>query len=154
MTIELATELITAKTLYDQDLSAWLEETIGQLRQQDYGAVDWANLIDELEYMSRRERQALESNLVILLLHLLKWQYQPEMRSGSWNGSIVEHRRRIRKSLQASPSLQPYLLEVLAEAYEDAIAQAVAETGLGQDVFPVDCEYAIGQILDTDFLPD
>jgi hypothetical protein len=150
----MATELATIHSLYDRDLSAWLEETIGQLRRQDYGAVDWANVIDELEYMSRRERQALENNLVILLLHLLKWQYQPEMRSGSGNGSIVEHRRRLRKALQASPSLQPYLLEILAEAYADAIAQASAETGLARDAFPLECEYAIASILNPGFLPD
>jgi hypothetical protein len=43
--------------------------------------------------MGRSERRSLESNLIVVLLHLLKWQYQPEKRSGSWEGSIIEHRR-------------------------------------------------------------
>jgi Domain of unknown function DUF29 len=160
MTIRLISDQLTTEglgqsvPLYDADLLAWLEATIGQLQGRDFGAVDWENLIDELEYMSRRERQKLESNLVILLLHLLKWQYQPGMRSGSWQGSIVEHRRRIRKALKASPSLKPYLDEVLAESYADAIEQAMAETGLSREIFPPQCLYAIGQILDGDFLPE
>jgi Domain of unknown function DUF29 len=90
---------------------------------------------------------------VILLLHLLKWEYQPHIRSGSWQGSIVEHRRRIRKALQSSPSLKSYLVEVLAESHTDAIEQAVAETGLPIGSFPIECLYTIDQVLDRAFLP-
>jgi hypothetical protein len=144
---------IEMTNLHDADRLAWLDETIMQLQGQNFAAVDWENLIDELSDMSRRERQRLESNLVILLLHLLKWEYQPHMRSGSWQGSIVEHRRRIRKALQSSPSLKSYLVEVLAESHTDAIEQAVAETGLPIDTFPIACFYGIEQVLDRDFLP-
>jgi Domain of unknown function DUF29 len=83
------------KSLYDTDFVGWVETTVEQLRNQDYANVDWQNLIEEIEDMSKRERKSLKSNLIIILLHLLKWQYQPELRSGSWKGSIREHRRRI-----------------------------------------------------------
>jgi len=141
-------------SLYDRDFVEWVEVTIGQLGQQDYPQVDWGNLLDEIEDMSRRERQSLESNLVILLLHLLKWQYQSDRRTGSWKGSIVEHRRRILKTIKRSPSLNVYLQECFKEAYGDAIDQAVAETGLNSDYFPAICEYAIDRFLDTTFFPD
>ncbi|WP_333217767.1 MULTISPECIES: DUF29 domain-containing protein [unclassified Microcoleus] len=55
---------------------------------------------------------------------------------GSWKGSIVEYRRRLRKTLKDSPSLKPYLEEVLAECYADGAEQARDETGLLVETFP------------------
>jgi hypothetical protein len=104
----MAAELHTSqKTLYKTDFVHWVETTVEHLRNQNYASVDWANLIDEIEEMSRRERKSLKSNLVAILLHLLKWQYQPECRSGSWRGSLREHRRRINDDLKDSPSYTP-----------------------------------------------
>ena len=77
MTAELRAD---EKSLYETDFVRWVETVVAQLQAQDYASVDWANLIEE---MSRRERKSLKSNLVVILLHLLKWQYQPEARSGS-----------------------------------------------------------------------
>jgi Domain of unknown function DUF29 len=141
-------------SLYETDYVRWVETTLEHLKAKDYASVDWANLLEEIEDMSRRERQSLESNLVIVLLHLLKWQYQPEQRGNSWKGSLVEHRRHIRKSLKASPSLKPYLQECFDEAYGDAVEQAAAETGLVLALFPVVCSYTMEQVLDSDFFPE
>ena len=141
-------------SLYDRDYALWLETTIEQLRQQNFDQVDWENVLDEFESMSKRDRRSIKSNLVILLLHLLKWEFQPGIRSGSWKGSIREHRRRIQQILQDSPSLRPYILEVLSEAYTDAVAQAIDETGLEIAMFPIDCSYDIVNILNPSFLPD
>lgn len=73
---------------------------------------------------------------------------------GSWKGSIVEYRRRIRKTLKDSPSLKPYLEEVLAECYADAAEPASAETGLLVETFPQLCIYTSVEVLDSDFRPD
>jgi len=151
----MATKLqTTPKNLYETDFIAWVETTVEQLRSQNYASVDWENLIAEIEDMSRRERKSLKSNLVVLLLHLLKWQYQPEMRSGSWRGSIREHRRRINDDLKDSPSLLPYFQEVFADCYTNAREQAADETGLPLEMFPLDCPYAPEQSLDAKYLPD
>ncbi len=141
------------KTLYEADYVLWSETIVQQLRDRAYDQVDWVNLIEEIEDMSRRERKALQSNLIVLLLHLLKWQFQAEMRSGSWRGSIVEHRQRIQDDLQESPSLRSVLPQIWDEAYRKAVARAVAETGLEIEVFPIDCPYVIEEILDDAFLP-
>lgn len=143
-----------AQSLYESDYVAWVEATLQRLKQQDYSSVDWENLLGEIEDMSRRERQALESNLIILLMHLLKWQCQPERRSGSWSGSIVEHRRRINQALRDSPSLKPYLHAAIDSAYDDALEQAIAETTLPAEKFPSKCPYALAQVLERGFLPD
>ena len=139
-------------SLYDRDYALWLETTIEQLRQQNFDQVDWENVLDEFESMSKRDRRSIKNNLVILLLHLLKWEFQPEIRSGSWKGSIREHRRRIQQILQDSPSLRSYVPEILSEAYTEAVEQTIDETGLETVVFPIDCPYNILNILNQSFL--
>jgi hypothetical protein len=141
------------KNLYETDFLQWVETTVAQLKAQDYTNIDWENLIDEIEAMGRSERSSLESNLIVVLHHLLKWQYQPTRRSGSWKGSIAEHRRRIRKALKNSPSLKPYLEEVFDECYADAVEQAIAETDLPAETFPRSCPYTVSATLDSSYLP-
>jgi flagellar biosynthesis regulator FlaF len=151
----MTTELqASQKNLYESDFVRWVETTVKQLRAQDYTNVDWTNLIEEIEDMSKRERKGLKSNLIVLLLHLLKWQYQSEFRSGSWRGSIREHRRRINDDLKDSPSLKSYLEEISAECYTNAREQAADETGLPLETFPVDCLYTFDRVLDPNFLPE
>jgi hypothetical protein len=142
------------QTLYKTDYLQWLESTIEKLHDQDYKNVDWENLVEEIQDMGKSERRSLESNLIVVLLHLLKWQYQSERRSGSWEGSIIEHRRRIKKSLQESPSLKSYLISILAECYAESLKQAKAETGLPLATFPTECDYDLfTEIINDEFLP-
>ena len=82
-----------SQTLYDTDYLQWIETTVEKLQSHDYAKVDWGNLIEEIADMARSERRSFKSNLIVILLHLLKWQFQPEKRSGSWEGSIIEHLR-------------------------------------------------------------
>lgn len=151
----MSTELkATQKTLYETDFVQWVETTVEQLRTQNYSCVDWTNLIEEIEEMSRRERKSLKSNLIVILLHLLKWQYQSECRGGSWRGSIREHRRRVNDDLKDSPSLVPYLQEIYAECYANAREQAADETGLPLETFPVACPFTSERSLDFEYLPE
>ena len=142
------------RLLYETDYLQWIETTVEQLRNSEYDRIDWDNLIDEIEDMARSQRRSLKSNLVVVLLHLLKWQYQPEKRSSSWELSLLEHRNRLQDDIQDSPSLQPYFESILAQAYMRAIKQAKAETGLPLGTFPNGCPYDAASILDDDFLPD
>ncbi|MCC5896813.1 MAG: DUF29 domain-containing protein [Phormidium sp. BM_Day4_Bin.17] len=145
---------MTPQQLYHEDYTLWLDTTVAKLRSHHYEDVDWGNLIEEIEDMGRRERQSLESNLVVVLLHLLKWQFQPERRTGSWESSIIEHHRRIHQTLTSSPSLKNYLVGVVDECYTSARKQARAETQLSLDQFPVNCPYNVPDILSDQFLPD
>ncbi|MEH1961519.1 MAG: DUF29 domain-containing protein [Nostoc sp.] len=140
--------------LYDQDFYLWIETTAKQLKEGRFSEVDLENLIEEIESMGRSEKHALESNLVVLLMHLLKYKYQQEKRSNSWKGTIREHRRRLTRTFKDSPSLKPYFQEVFTECYQDARKQASDETALSLDTFPVDSPFTADECLDEDFLPD
>jgi hypothetical protein len=140
--------------LYDEDFYLWTQQTLEALRSRNFAQLDLENLLDEVEGLGLSQRHALESRLTVLLMHLLKWQFQPGMRSGSWRGTLVEQRTRIRKLLKASPSLRSFLEASIDECYQDARLQAEAETGLEMATFPEVCEYAIEDILNIEFLPD
>ncbi|MBD2570615.1 DUF29 domain-containing protein [Anabaena lutea] len=146
--------LTTNTNLYNQDFYLWIETTAKQLKAGKFTEIDLENLIEEIESMGRSEKRALESNLVVLLMHLLKYKYQPEKRSKSWLSTIFEHRRRLNKQFQDSPSLKKYFLETFAECYEDARQQASIETGLELDIFPVESPFNTDECLNQDFLPD
>ncbi|HEY9614900.1 DUF29 domain-containing protein [Allocoleopsis sp.] len=142
------------QSLYQADYLKWIETTIEMLRVRDYSNIDWENLIEEITDMGWSERKSLKSNLIVVLTHLLKWQYQPKFRSGSWKGSIVEHRRRIREALKDSPSLKPYLQEVFAQCYLDAVELASAETELPVETFTGEYPYTSAEVLDSNFMPE
>lgn len=152
MTAKLGALPNEATNLYETDFVAWVEQQALLLQQKQFADLDLLNLIDEVQDLSRRERQALYSNLKIVLLHLLKWHYQSEMRSNSWRSSIREHRQRIARQIKDSPSLKPYLEEIIAECYEDARLLAADETGLPIETFPLDSPYPTTDVLDSNFL--
>lgn len=107
----MTTELEPNRHLYETDYLKWIETTVKKLQVQDYSNIDWENLIEEIEDMGRSERRSLKSNLIVVLAHLLKWQYQIQFLSGSWS-SIVEHRNHIYKArlllIQRSASVSDF----------------------------------------------
>ncbi|MEO1385851.1 MAG: DUF29 domain-containing protein [Cyanobacteria bacterium J06634_6] len=140
--------------LYDHDYLAWIEATTECLQQRDYSNIDWENLMEEIASLGRDDKRRLETDLVVVLWHLLKWQYKPDHRNCTWELNIVEHRRRILENLETSPSLKAFMVRELPESYVDSVGQASIETGLPKDKFPTNCPYTVEQILDEDFLPE
>jgi len=140
--------------LYDEDFYAWAMRTAGLLRQRRFTEIDIAHLAEELEDIGKRERRALESYLRNVTLHLLKWRYQPEKCGASWRQSIRNGRIEIQKLLRDSPSLSEEVSQMLADEYAAARADAVDETGLSEETFPLDCPFSIEQVLDIGFWPD
>jgi len=145
---------VTNSNLYNEDFYLWIETTAKQLKNGNFSEIDLANLIEEIESMGRSEKRALKSNLLVLLMHLLKYKYQPEKCSNSWLSTIFEHRRRLKEELTESPSLKNHFLEIFNECYQDARKQASLETGLSLDTFPMDSPFTIDQSLNQDYLPE
>lgn len=139
--------------LYDTDFIEWVDCAVELLKQEKFEELDLENLIEEVETLGRSQKHALKSNLRVLLMHLLKWQYQPSQRSGSWDGSIREHRKRVLDALEDSPSLKNYYISVLEDCHQTARKIATSETGLPLTTFPVECPYSASDIIQEDFLP-
>ncbi|CAD5982558.1 hypothetical protein PCC9214_05002 [Planktothrix tepida] len=139
--------------LYESDFQGWIEDQVNLLKTQQWQQLDTLNLIEEIEALGRKERQELRNRLGILLGHLLKWQFQLDKRTNSGLGTIREQRIQIKFLLQDSPSLKPYLNQILPDAYELGLALAIRETKLGEQIFPEVCPYTLEQTLDPQFLP-
>ncbi|MBV8772627.1 MAG: DUF29 domain-containing protein [Deltaproteobacteria bacterium] len=139
--------------VYERDYYAWTCIQVHALREHQVSRLDWENLAEEVEDLGKAERHRLEGHLESLLMHLLKWDHQPQRRSRSWNSSIREHRYRIQRVLRDNPSLQAMLPQVFADAYEGARFSAEKETGMELSAFPKSCPWAIDDALRDDFWP-
>lgn len=139
--------------LYDRDFYAWSREQAELLRAGKLAQADIEHIAEEIDSMGRTEKRELISRLSVLLLHLLKWRYQPEKRGPSWEASIRVQRYDIEDHLDDNPSLKPLLPQALASAYRRATLEAVAETGLQGSTFPEACPWTVEQALDGGFWP-
>jgi hypothetical protein len=146
-------ELKPLPSLYDRDLYAWSNEQARRLRLLKPTGVDWENVAEEIESLGRSDKVALASNLNVVLLHLIKWKYQPGKQKSGWRVSIREHRRRIERLTRGSPSLASLQAQVLDEEYAQARDDALDETGLRARAVPLRCPFTVEQVLDLRFLP-
>ncbi len=134
-------------SLYDQDFYQWTQEQAALLKAGALAQLDVGNLIEEVESMGRSEKRELVSRLSVLIMHMLKKDYQPTRQTRSWTLTIDEQRARIRTHLRDNPSLKSALAQGVEDAYELAIFKAMRETNLNQKDFPKDCPYSIERIL-------
>jgi hypothetical protein len=141
-------------TLYDQDFHAWTQEQAALLRAGRLAEADIDHLAEEIDSMGRTERRELVNRLVVLLLHLLKWQVQPGRRGNSWRLSVKEQRLRLAAHLEDNPSLKAGLDAAIARAWRLARIEAERETGLPESTFPAECPFDVRQILDDGFWPE
>ena len=139
---------------YEKDFYGWTQEQAALLKAGRFTDLDVQNLIEEVETMGRSEKRALESRLSVLLLHMLKWHYQPARRGNSWSYTIVERRMKFKKVLNENPGLKPEIEKILSDAYEYAAVKATHETGLRSDIFPAECPWTLDQLRDKDYYPD
>ena len=144
----------TLTSLYDTDYYAWALQNAELMKQGRFDELDTEHLIEEIESMGASEKRALESRLIELMLHLLKWQYQSERRGSSWEISISKQRIAIERILRNNPSLKHQLHERVLDCYHDARRYAFAETKLPLATFPAECPYTLEQLADTEYMPD
>ncbi|RIZ70730.1 MAG: DUF29 domain-containing protein [Methylococcales bacterium] len=139
---------------YHQDFYGWTQEQAKLLREHRLNELDLENLLEEVESMGKSEKRELESRLEVLLMHLLKWHYQPNFQGKSWELTIREQRAKSIRHLKENPSLKGQLAETFMYAYEDARLWAARETGLSLDIFPDACPWTFEQAIDPVFFPE
>jgi hypothetical protein len=138
------------RDLYEQDEHQWMAEQIAALVDGDFGRLDREHLIEYLTDTTIRDRRELRSRLTVLLLHLLKVQYQPGRLTRSAVTTILDQQREIRSIIEGIPSLGRQADDIAAAAYPDAVRQAARETRLQRAGFPADSPWTVAMALAFD----
>jgi hypothetical protein len=144
---------MTNQHLYDRDFYAWANEQSALLRDGRFSEADMAHIAEEIESMGKTEKRELVSRLTVLLLHLLKWRFQPSHRGNSWRNTIRIQRREVAAHMDDNPSLKALLSRAIDQAYGTAAIEAETETGLSESTFPTNCPWSFDQMMDPEFWP-
>lgn len=137
-------------SLHQIDPYAWFSVQANFIKNKNFKQLDTENLYEELLEMGESFARELESNLVILFCHLLKWEMQPAKRSKSWIFSIIEHKKRVLKRLSKTPSLKYRLFDIAQDAWPLAIIKVSNEIGIDADIFPKNMWFDLDQFLNTE----
>ena len=76
---------------YDADYYQWTQDTARRLRSGEFNKIEFAAPPDEVEDLGKRERSALENRLIVLICHLLEWDYQPQKWTRSWQATACPY---------------------------------------------------------------
>jgi Domain of unknown function DUF29 len=134
--------------LYESDETAWVEQMAALASAGDASSLDLTHLSEYLTDMARRDKREVVQRLTTLLVHLLKWEYQPAMRTRGWELTIQEQREELQELLQ-SGVLRNHAQQELGKAYDKAVRRAAVETELEESTFPEGCPYTLEQALGT-----
>lgn len=146
--------MFDSATLHDRDFYAWTLQQAALLREGHLSEADIVHIAEELESMGASERRELTHRLAVLMAHLLKWQFQPELRGNRWRNTIDVQRFDVKELLEENPTLVAKLNERMERAYSKSILLAVRETGLSKQLFPPLCPFTAEQLLSEDYWPE
>lgn len=136
---------------YDSDFYSWSQEQGRLVREGRWSEVDRENVAEEIESLGREQFSKLESALRVLMMHMLKWDHQPERRSRSWAISIENQRLELDDVLKDNPGLKPRIGEAIARGYRKARNEAMNETGLKGSSFAENSPYSFDDITSRPF---
>ena len=137
--------------LYDKDFVAWAFLQAELLRKHNTGSIDFEHLAEEIEDLGKKHKRELKNRIIVLMKHLLKMEFQPELKSKSWTLTIREQRKEISKLIEENPSLKPTISESWKDCYEEAKEEAEIEIGMYEKKFPIDCPWSKEEVLETLF---
>jgi len=87
-----------------------------------------AGLESLIEAMGRTEKRAVKSQLIRLMLHIIKWKCQPQKQTSSWAISILSARREIEDIQEEVPSLNRDIVESMwGKCFQAAAKEAEIE---------------------------
>ena len=139
---------------HETDVYGWAVHTAQLLKEKKMSEVDFNGIIEEIEALGRSEKHELINRLSLVIAHLLKWQFQPNMRGHSWIYTIKEQREQAKIHWRDNPGLKRKLDEILSDAYRIALSRAAKETSLDEKAFPAECPYTFEQIMNDEFYPE
>jgi hypothetical protein len=155
------------KELYEKDFYLWVLENLKLLKNKEYELVDWENLLEEIEYMARKELRSVISLMAVIMEHLYKWEnYRESAYMGSgWKKSILNSRKELIDLFDEIPSLKRIAQEKesLNRAWRRAVNSLIvwfdedenkdlAKKYFGrlptEEDFPKDCPYTFEQVME------
>jgi hypothetical protein len=136
-----------AGAAYEGDFYTWTQQQGALLRAGRFDEIDRENIAEEIESLGRNEFDKLVSFYRLIMLHMLKWEHQPNLRSQSWANSIEIHRFHAQEVLEGNPGLKPRRDEALHRGYRGARLEAIKETGLRKSTFPENSPFTLEEIL-------
>jgi hypothetical protein len=146
-------KLVEKPSLYETDFYAWSYAQADLLKAGKFAALDIENIVEELESLGKSDRRALISAYTLLIMHLLKWQYQPQFQGKSWRLTIQEQRRTIEMLEDDNRSLKAKAALHIIDSYKQGKKAASIETELPLSSFPEICPYTLDQLRDFDWMP-
>ncbi|MBD1859647.1 MULTISPECIES: DUF29 domain-containing protein [Leptolyngbya] len=147
---------VNSKSLYDTDYQLWIDQTIAQLKAQEFREIDLENLIEEIESLGRSEKHAISSYLMRLCEHLLKikyWESERETCFRGWDIEVANFRLQIQELLETSPSLKSFLQDIFSKQYKNGRKLFLKASQLSDKLVPVEPWFTLEQALDEDWLP-
>ena len=143
-------------TNYETDVIVWAQEQVALLRSGKLTEIDIVHIAEEIADVGRAEQRELANRMSILLAHLLKWKYQPDKRTNSWEITIRNQRTSILKRLIKTPSLKPMLNDPdwIEDVWADAIQTASKETAIEVADFSLRCPWTMTDAITPDWMPD
>ena len=142
------------QSLYDRDFYSWAYHQSILLREKRFDELDLLHLSEEIEDLGKRHYDQLESHLMQIIAHLLKWKVQHWKRTNSWRATIRVQRKAILKLLDRNPGLKSRLDEALRDSWDQARDLAIVETDLPDESFPESCPFSLEEIFDLAFWPE
>ena len=141
-------------SLHESDLYEWTREQARLLSEHRWNELDLDNLVDEVEGVGGSEKREIRARMLVLLIHLLKWKFQPGFRGPSCRRTVSDQRRQLADIVEASPSLANYLKSQVKERYLGSTVDAAEQTGVAIGLFPEECPFTPEQVLDLDYFPE
>ena len=138
---------------HNKDFYGWALHTAQLIKDKKMDQIDTDSLIEELEDMGGSNENQLINRFAILIAHLLKWEYQPTIRSRSWEATIEEQRNKINRLIRKNPSLKPKILEAIEEGFLDSRSIIKKDTPLDLSILPKICPYTFDQLVSDLFYP-
>ena len=135
--------------LYNRDFNLWVENTKDSIKSNNFAAIDWESLVEEIDDMGKSEKRSLESYLERLIEHILKLQYWNAEYNNNyrhWRAEVINFRNRLKRIIKRSPSLNNFMSEVYPEIFQDAVDAKKSEFDI-----PDSCFIPLEKILDKDY---
>ena len=166
LTSELPRPRATSPGLYRGDFYTWARQQAEALRRRDPQAIDWDNVIEEIEGLASEQKTRWVSNCAQAVVHMLAIEHWKSGAPGTlrkWEKEVLGFRGAMADALDANLGLQGEYGEMLAMAWKTARREALGRlagysaTAAGAEddwpyrkawraKLPEDCPYAVEHV--------